>query len=84
MGWLHPEDTDKLGPPKAWLVCAGLREHFAEQRKQAQEARAEMHAILKAGGSGKRAGGHPSDKFPCEGPPICQSLPGRGKPPPAS
>ena len=55
MGWLRPEDTDKPGPPKAWLVNPGLREHFAEQCKQAQTARAEMRAILKAGGSRKRA-----------------------------
>ena len=55
MGWLRPEDTNKPGPPKAWLVCTGLRDHFIERRRQAQAARAEMHAILKAGGSRKRA-----------------------------
>ena len=38
-------------PPKAWQVVPVLREHFAERRKQAQAARAEMHEILKAGGS---------------------------------
>jgi hypothetical protein len=38
-------------PPKAWLVVPGLREHFAERRRQAEAARAEAHAILKAGGS---------------------------------
>lgn len=53
MDWLRPED-DKLGvPAKAWLVSAGLRDHFSERRKQIQAARAEMHAILKAGGSRK-------------------------------
>ena len=52
MDWLVPEDGDKPGaPPKAWRVSPSLREHFAEHRKQAQAARAEMHAILKAGGS---------------------------------
>ena len=33
------------------MMSPGLRQHFAEHRKQAQEAKAEMHAILKAGGS---------------------------------
>jgi hypothetical protein len=45
-----PEDQ-KAPIPKAWLVVAGLREHFAQRRKQAQAGRAEAHAILKAGGS---------------------------------
>jgi hypothetical protein len=35
------------------MVVPGLREHFAARRKQAQEARAEAHAILKAGGTHK-------------------------------
>jgi hypothetical protein len=53
MDWLRPEnEKDKPSAlVKAWLVSAGLRDHFAERRKQAQAARAEMHAILKAGGS---------------------------------
>ena len=51
MGWLQPEEEKPGVPPKAWLVLPGLREHFAERRKQAQAARAEAHAILKAGGS---------------------------------
>ena len=55
MGWLEPEEAKPGVPPKAWLVVPGLREHFAERRKQAQEARAEAHAILKAGGSRKPA-----------------------------
>ncbi len=53
MGWLEPEEGKPGVPPKAWLIVPGLREHFAERRKQAQEARAEAHAILKAGGSRK-------------------------------
>jgi len=52
LGWLRPED-DNAPMPKAWLVASGLREHFAERRKQVQQARAEAHAILSAGG--KRA-----------------------------
>lgn len=55
MDWLCPEESKQGVLPKAWLVSPGLRDHFAKQRKQAQEARAEMHAILKAGGSRKRA-----------------------------
>jgi hypothetical protein len=51
MDWLSPEKGKPGVPPKAWLVSSGLRQHFAGRRKQAQEARAEMHAILKAGGS---------------------------------
>ena len=51
MDWLRPEDEKPGVPPKAWLVSPGLRDHFAEHRKQAQAARAEMHAIMKAGGS---------------------------------
>ena len=54
MGWLRPED-DKYPMPKAWLVEPGLREHFAERRKQAQAARAEAQKILLAGGSRPRA-----------------------------
>ncbi len=55
MGWLQPADEKPGVPPKAWMVVPGLREHFAEHRKQAQEARAETHAILKAGGSRRPA-----------------------------
>jgi len=51
MDWLRPEEEKPGVPPKAWLVVPGLREYFAERRKQAQAARAEAHAILKAGGS---------------------------------
>ena len=51
MGWLETEEGKPGVPPKAWFVVSGLREHFAERRKQAQAARAEAHAILKAGGS---------------------------------
>ncbi len=55
MGWLEAEEARPGVPPKAWLVVPGLREHFAERRKQAQEARAEAHAVLKGGGSRKPA-----------------------------
>jgi hypothetical protein len=55
LGWLQPEEGKPGVPPKAWLVVPGLREHFAERRKQAQAARAEAHAILKAGGSHRPA-----------------------------
>jgi hypothetical protein len=51
MDWLVPEEPRPGAPPKAWQVVAGLREHFAKRRKLAQVARAEAHAILKAGGS---------------------------------
>jgi hypothetical protein len=51
MDWLQPVEEKPGVPPKAWLVVPGLREHFAERRKQAEAARAEAHAILKAGGS---------------------------------
>jgi hypothetical protein len=51
MGWLQPEEEKPGAPPKAWLIVPGLREHFADRRKEAQAARAEAHAILKAGGS---------------------------------
>jgi hypothetical protein len=51
MGWLEPEEGKPGVPPKAWVVVPGLRERFAERRKQAEAARAEAHAILKAGGS---------------------------------
>jgi hypothetical protein len=51
MDWLSPEEGKPGVPAKAWLVSTGLRQHFAARRKQAQEAKAEMHAILKAGGS---------------------------------
>jgi hypothetical protein len=53
MGWLEPEGEKPN--PKAWRVVPGLREHFAGRRKQAQIARAEAHAILKAGGSRRLA-----------------------------
>ena len=51
MDWLSPEEGKLGAPAKAWLVAPGLRDHFSERRKQAKEARAEIHAILKAGGS---------------------------------
>jgi hypothetical protein len=51
MGWLQSEEARPGVPPKAWLVVPGLREHFAERRKQAETARAQAHAILRAGGS---------------------------------
>jgi len=51
MDWLVAEEARLGAPPKAWQVVSGLREHFAERRKQAQAARAEAHTILKAGGS---------------------------------
>ena len=51
MDWLLPVDEKPGVPTKAWLVSPGLRDHFTERRKQVQAARAEMHAILKAGGS---------------------------------
>jgi hypothetical protein len=51
MDWLVAEEGRSGAPAKAWLVVSGLREHFVERRKQAQKARAEAHAILKAGGS---------------------------------
>jgi hypothetical protein len=54
MGWLHVRpDDEKYPTPKAWMVEPGLREHFAERRRQAQAARAEAHKILSAGGSRK-------------------------------
>jgi Protein of unknown function (DUF3987) len=53
MGWLQPEERKLGAPPKAWLVVPKLREHFAERRKNAQAARAEAHAIMKAGGARK-------------------------------
>jgi hypothetical protein len=54
MGWLRPED-DRYPAPRAWVVETGLREYFAERRRQAQAARAEAHKILLAGGSRPRA-----------------------------
>jgi hypothetical protein len=51
LDWLSPEEDKPGVPARAWQVSPGLRQHFAERRKQAEEARAEMHAILKAGGS---------------------------------
>jgi hypothetical protein len=48
MGWLEGEETRPGVPPKAWLVVPGLRAHFAERRKRAEAARAEVHEILKA------------------------------------
>jgi hypothetical protein len=53
MDWLSPEETKAGVPAKAWQVAPGLRDHFIERRMQAQAARAEMHAILKAGGSSR-------------------------------
>jgi hypothetical protein len=53
LGWLQTEEQRPGAPPKAWWVAVGLREHFAERRKQAEAARAQAHAILKAGGSRK-------------------------------
>ncbi len=58
MDWLQPEEAKPGVPPKAWLLVPGLREHFAGRRKQAQEAKAAMHAILKAGGSRRPAQRH--------------------------
>ena len=51
LGWLAPEEERPGMPAKAWSVVPGLRDHFAERRKEAEAARAEAHAILKAGGS---------------------------------
>jgi Protein of unknown function (DUF3987) len=53
LGWLWPEEEKPGVPPKAWIVVPGLREYFAARRKQAQDARAEANAILKAGGTRK-------------------------------
>jgi hypothetical protein len=50
LGWITPED-ETTAVPKAWVAIAGLREHFAERRRQVQAARAEAHAILQAGGT---------------------------------
>lgn len=50
MGWLRPEN-ETATVPKAWLVEPGLRTHCAARRNVAQAARAQAHAILKAGGS---------------------------------
>ena len=63
MDWLLAEEGRSGAPAKAWLVVSGLREHFVKRRKQAQAARAEAHAILKAGGArGRRSDS--SDKSP--------------------
>jgi hypothetical protein len=51
MDWLRAGDEKPGVPAKAWHVSPGLRDHFAERRNQVQVARAEIHAILKAGGS---------------------------------
>ena len=56
MGWLEPENDKPGVQPKAWQVFSGLREHFAERSKQVQATRAEIHKLLKAGGSRKAAG----------------------------
>lgn len=56
MGWLEPENDKPGVQPKAWQVFPGLREHFAERSKQVQATRAEIHKLLKAGGSRKAAG----------------------------
>ena len=61
MDWLVAEEARLGAPPKAWQVMPGLREHFAERRKQARAARAEAHAIMKAGGS-RRSSKGASDK----------------------
>jgi hypothetical protein len=53
MDWLTPEEGRPGAPPKAWNVVTGLQEHFAKRREQAQAAKAEAHAIMKAGGSRK-------------------------------
>jgi hypothetical protein len=53
MDWLQPEEKVPSLPPKAWHVSPGLREHFAEHRRKAEEARAAARAILKAGGTGR-------------------------------
>ena len=53
MDWLLPEEEKPGVPTKAWQVFPGLRDHFTERRKQVQAARAEMPAILKAGGSSR-------------------------------
>ena len=54
MDWLLPEDGKPGIPTRAWRVTSGLRDHFAERRRQAKAAKAEMHAILKAGGSRRK------------------------------
>ena len=58
MGWLEPEEGKPGVPPKAWLVHPALRQHFAKRRQEAQAAKAEAHAILKAGGSRRASSGH--------------------------
>ncbi len=50
LGWLRPEDETSPAP-RAWLIGAGLREHFADRRKQVKAARAAAHEILRAGGT---------------------------------
>ena len=64
MGWLEPEEGKPGVPPKAWLVHPALRQYFAKRRQEAQAAKAEAHAILKAGGSRRTTQGS-SDKSPC-------------------
>ena len=51
MDWLSPEEGKPGVPPKAWLVSTGCASTLLSSGKQAQEAKAKMHAILKAGGS---------------------------------
>jgi hypothetical protein len=53
MDWLSPEESKAGVPTKAWQVAPGLRDHFTDRRKQVQAARAEIHKILKSGGSRK-------------------------------
>ena len=48
MDWLQAEER-RGAPPKTWLVTPGLREHFAERRKQVGVARAAAYEIIKAG-----------------------------------
>ena len=51
MDWLSPEESKPGVPTKAWQVTPGLRDHFIDRRRQVQAAKAEIHRILKAGGS---------------------------------
>jgi hypothetical protein len=58
LGWLEAEVNPYWPslPPKAWRVFPGLREYFAERRQQAEAARVEVHALLKAGGPPQSSG----------------------------
>ena len=53
MDWLSPEEGKPGVPPKAWQVASRAAQSLHERRKQVQAARAEMHKILKSGGSRK-------------------------------